>query len=51
MIRTQNGEMEWSATVRIGVSLAQLSFVREVSFAFKRADSRLAEMAGANWGR
>jgi len=51
LIRTQNGEMEWSATGRIGVSLAQLSSVREVSFAFKRADSRLAEMAGANWGR
>jgi len=36
--------MEWSATGRIGVSLAQLSSVREVSFSFQRAASRLAEM-------
>ena len=35
----------------IGVSLAQLSSVREVSFAFKRAKSRLAVMAAENWGR
>jgi protein AFG1 len=51
LIHTQNGEMEWSATGRIGVSLAQLSAVREVSFSFMRAASRLAEMAAANWGR
>jgi protein AFG1 len=46
-----NGTMEWSATGRIGVSLAQLSAVKEVSFSFKRAESRLSEMAGSNWGR
>ena len=52
MIRTtKNGAMEWSATGRIGVSLAQLSAVKEVSFSFKRAESRLAEMATAAWGR
>jgi len=52
MIRTQNdGAMEWSATGRIGVSLAQLSAVREVSFSFQRAASRLAEMASPHWGR
>ena len=45
------GVMEWSATGRIGVSLAQLSAVREVSFSFRRAESRLAEMASASWGR
>ena len=51
LIRTQNdGPMEWSATGRIGVSLAQLSAVREVSFSFQRAESRLAEMSAANWG-
>jgi protein AFG1 len=51
MIRTQNDtEMEWSATGRIGVSLAQLSSVREVSFSFQRAASRLAEMASPHWG-
>ena len=51
MIRTKDGDIEWSATGRIGVSLAQLSGVREVSFAFKRAESRLAEMSGAQWGK
>jgi len=52
MIRTENdGAMEWSATGRIGVSLAQLSAVREVSFSFQRAASRLAEMASPRWGR
>ncbi|KAL7512073.1 hypothetical protein ACHAXN_009010 [Cyclotella atomus] len=51
LIRTTNdGTMEWSATGRIGVSLAQLSAVKEVSFSFKRAESRLAEMAAAKWG-
>lgn len=51
MIHTpkNNGAMEWSATGRIGVSLAQLSAVREVAFSFKRAESRLAEMASANY--
>ena len=45
------GRVEWSATGRVGVSLAQLSAVREVSFSFKRAESRLAEMASSSWGR
>ncbi|KAL3801729.1 hypothetical protein ACHAW5_005829 [Stephanodiscus triporus] len=43
--------VEWSATGRVGVSLAQLSAVREVSFSFRRAESRLAEMASSSWGR
>lgn len=52
MINAPHGKMvEWSATGRIGVSLAQLSAVREVSFSFMRAESRLAEMAAPNWGR
>lgn len=52
MIRTEDGEdMEWSATGRIGVSLAQLSAVNDVSFSFKRAASRLMEMSGHAWGR
>jgi protein AFG1 len=46
MIRTKNDKtVEWSATGRIGVSLAQLSAVKEVSFSFQRAESRLAEMS------
>jgi len=45
------GRVEWSATGRVGVSLAQLSAVRELSFSFKRAESRLAEMASSSWGR
>jgi protein AFG1 len=45
MIRTkEGGEMEWSATGRVGVSLAQLSAVRDVAFSFRRAESRLVEM-------
>lgn len=51
MIRTKDGDMEWSATGRVGVSLAQLSAVKEVSFLFQRAKSRLAEMSSAKWGR
>ena len=52
MIRTKNDQVvEWTATGRIGVSLAQLSAVKEVSFSFRRAESRLAEMALASWGR
>ena len=47
----QQQPVEWSATGRIGVSLAQLSAVREVSFSFKRAASRLAEMSVSHWGR
>ncbi|KAL3823872.1 hypothetical protein ACHAXA_005454 [Cyclostephanos tholiformis] len=52
-LRTKDGDgrVEWSATGRIGVSLAQLSAVREVSFSFKRAESRLGEMASSSWGR
>jgi protein AFG1 len=49
--RGEDGRVEWSATGRIGVSLAQLSSVREVSFSFARADSRLAEMCTSSWGR
>jgi len=52
MIRTNNDSaVEWSATGRIGVSLAQLSAVKEVSFSFQRAESRLSEMTLASWGR
>ncbi len=51
MIRTKEGNMEWSATGRLGVSLAQLSSVKDVVFSFKRAESRLAEMSGTDWGR
>jgi len=52
MIRTNNDKtVEWSATGRIGVSLAQLSAVKEVSFSFQRAESRLAEMSLASWGQ
>jgi protein AFG1 len=52
MIRTKSGdEVEWSATGRIGVSLAQLSAVQDVSFSFQRAESRLAEMSKSSWGR
>ena len=51
MIRTKDGDVEWSATGRIGVSLAQLSAVRDISFSFQRAESRLAEMNGPSWGR
>jgi predicted ATPase len=29
----------------------QLASIQELSFAFKRAASRLNEMASANWGR
>ena len=51
MIRTKDGDMEWSATGRIGVSLAQLSAVKDVVFSFKRAESRMIEMSGESWGR
>jgi peroxisome-assembly ATPase len=52
MIRTKGGDtVEWSATGRIGVSLAQLSAVKDVSFSFQRAESRLAEINSDNWGR
>jgi len=45
MIQTKEGEVEWSATGRIGVSLAQFSAVQEVAFSFQRAESRLFEMS------
>ena len=51
-VRNADGtEVEWSATGRIGVSLAQLSAVRDVSFSFRRAESRLVEMNRPSWGR
>ena len=43
--------VEFSATGRIGVSLAELAAVKEVGFAFSRATSRLHEMSGAEFGR
>lgn len=49
MVRTQEGDVEWSATGRIGVSLAQLSAVRDVSFSFQRAESRLVEINNGKW--
>ena len=52
MIRTKEGEyLEWSATGRIGVSLAQLSATNDLAFSFRRAASRLVEMGGKEWGR
>ena len=52
MIRTQKGEYyEWSATGRIGVSLAQFSSANDLAFSFRRAMSRLVEMGGKEWGR
>ena len=52
MIRTKEGDVyEWSATGRIGVSLAQLSAANDLAFSFRRAASRLVEMGGKEWGR
>ena len=52
MIRTKEGDYyEWSATGRIGVSLAQFSSANDLSFSFRRAASRLVEMGGKEWGR
>ena len=52
MIRTKSGEYyEWSATGRIGVSLAQFSSANDLAFSFRRAKSRLVEMGGEEWGR
>jgi protein AFG1 len=42
--------VEWTATGRVGVSLAQLSAVRDVAFSLARARSRLAEMRRPKWG-
>jgi len=47
-------DVEWCATGQIGVSLAQLSSVKEVIFSFRRAESRLYEMtkqASSNYKR
>ncbi|MBR7890299.1 cell division protein ZapE [Marinomonas sp. A79] len=52
MIRTKEGKyFEWSATGRIGVSLAQFSSANDLAFSFRRAASRLEEMGGKEWGR
>ncbi|WP_067100804.1 cell division protein ZapE [Marinomonas atlantica] len=52
MIRTKEGKyVEWSATGRIGVSLAQFSSANDLAFSFRRAASRLVEMGGKEWGR
>ena len=52
MIRTKDGEdMEWSATGRVGVSLAQLSAAQDVVFSFRRAESRLVQMSGKEWNQ
>ncbi|MBE1300231.1 MAG: cell division protein ZapE [Alteromonadaceae bacterium] len=52
MIRSKDGEhKEWSATGRVGVSLAQLSSANDLAFSFRRAASRLVEMGGKEWGR
>ena len=51
LFRAQVGGMEWSATGRMGVSLAGLSAVRDVSFSFSRAASRLAEMQRDGWNK
>ena len=52
MITGVNGvATEFSATGRIGVSLAEIAAVREVGFAFARATSRLHEMSGVAFGR
>jgi predicted ATPase len=41
---TMLGHIEWSATGRTGVSLADLVGQRDVEFAYRRAISRLREM-------
>ncbi len=52
MIRTKDGTYyEWSATGRVGVSLAQFSSANDLAFSFRRAASRLVQMGGKNWGR
>lgn len=52
MIRTkEGGYYEWSATGRVGVSLAQFSSANDLAFSFRRAASRLVEMDGKEWGR
>lgn len=52
MIRTKEGKYyEWSATGRVGVSLAQFSSANDLAFSFRRAASRLVEMGGKGWRR
>ena len=46
---TMIGGLEWSATGRVGVSLAEMSAVADVKFAFARATSRLYEMNSPAW--
>ena len=48
---TMVGDVEWSATGRIGVSLAELSGVTDVAFAMHRALSRLTEMQSQQYMR
>lgn len=43
------GDTEWSATGRLGVSLAGLAGLNDAAFAQQRATSRLKEMLGASW--
>jgi predicted ATPase len=43
-VTTMIGQAEWSATGRLGVSLAEFSAVKDVAFSFHRALSRLVEM-------
>jgi len=45
---TMIGNMEWSATGRIGATLSDQN--QDVSFAFSRTKSRLAEMSGELYG-
>lgn len=46
---TYIGDVEWSSTGRVGVSLAALSSIRDVSFSKARAVSRLEEMRSARY--
>ena len=45
------GNVEWSATGRAGVSLAEVAAVKDVAFAFGRAVSRLREMQGTEYAQ
>jgi protein AFG1 len=44
-----SNKVEWSATGRMHVSLAELSGVRDVTFAYRRALSRLMEMSSSSY--
>lgn len=48
---TMIGDVEWSATGRMGVSLAELSGMTDVAFAMHRALSRLTEMQSLEYIR